>query len=475
MPKPDFPAPSDSDSTAELRCVVPVILSGGTGARLWPLSRIDRPKQFLPLVSDRSMIQETALRVATSHGFAAPVVVCAAAHRAAVTAQLAQVGAAPRRLLLEPLGRNTAPAIAAAAIDLARNGTAGCGGDMLMLVLPADHHVADANGLRAAIARAIPAARAGHLATFGMRPTSPETGYGYILPGAPVAGTAGPARTVARFIEKPPPAQAEAFLAGGRHLWNSGMFLFPVASLLGELHRHAPEVLAAAEAAVDRAVEEREADGRSVVFLDRTGFAAAPARSIDHAVMEKTDRAVVVPAAIGWTDVGSWSSLWEIGRRDAEDNVVDDAAVAIDTRGCLVRTDGIPTAAIGVEDLVIVGSRDGILVARRDRVQEVRVAAARLDGDRSAADATGRGHRLRTVTIDPGAMRRIAAPEGRCLSLTIVEGQGRLSDETGSRPCHAGAVMAVPAGAAVTLDNPSDRPMTLIEIAIEAPSATQPS
>jgi mannose-1-phosphate guanylyltransferase/mannose-6-phosphate isomerase len=432
--------------------VVPVILSGGSGSRLWPMSRADRPKQFLPLVSDKTMIQETALRVAEAHGFATPVVVCAADHCTVVEAQLGAVTQAHARLILEPLARNTAPAIAAAAVDLARRKP-----DTLMLVLPADHHIADPAGLRTAIGRALGAARSGYVVTFGMLPTVPETGYGYILPDGPVENEEG-VRRIATFVEKPPLELARAFLEGGRHLWNAGMFLFAVPTILEALRRHAPEVLAAAEAAVAGGREER-----GTLRLDPEAFARAPSISFDHAVMEKTDGAAVVAAAIGWTDVGSWSSLWEIGARDDDGNVTNGHAMAIGTRNSFVHGDGIPTAAIGLDDLIVVGSRDGILVAHRDRAQDVRSAAAAFDG----AAARFPMHRLRTITIDPGAARRIDAPADGPLSLTIVSGTGALA-VGGAAPeaCGPGTVCALPAVGTATIENDGPGPLTLIEIAI---------
>lgn len=432
--------------------VVPVILSGGSGSRLWPMSRADRPKQFLPLVSDKTMIQETALRVAESYGFATPVVVCAADHDRVVHAQLGAVTREHARLILEPIARNTAPAIAAAAVDLARRRP-----DALMLVLPADHHIADPAGLRTAIARALGAARAGFVVTFGMLPTVPETGYGYILPDGLVDNEDG-VRRIASFVEKPPLELARTFLAGGRHLWNAGMFLFAVPTILDALRRHAPDVLAAAEAAVEAG---HEAQG--TLRLDQPAFARAPSISFDHAVMEKTDSAAVVAAAIGWTDVGSWSSLWEIGARDDDGNVTNGHAMAIGTRNSLVHADGIPTAAIGLDDLIVVGSRDGILVAHRDRAQDVRSAAAAFDG----AAARFPMHRLRTITIDVGAIRRIDAPADGPLSLTIVSGSGALAiGDAAPGACGPGTVCALPAVGTATIENDGTGPLTLIEIAI---------
>ncbi|HYE53024.1 MAG TPA: mannose-1-phosphate guanylyltransferase/mannose-6-phosphate isomerase [Azospirillaceae bacterium] len=360
--------------------ILPVLLSGGAGSRLWPLSREKQPKQLLALCGERTMIQDTALRVLDPARFGRPLVICNADHRAAIEAQLAEAGIAPSRIALEPMGRNTAPAVAAAAL-LAME----AGGDPLLLVLPADHYIRDAEAFLAAVETAERAARSGALVTFGITPDSPETGYGYIRRGEALGGVPGAFR-VAAFAEKPDRARAEAFLASGEYAWNSGMFLFPAGLLVAELERHAPDVLAAAR----EAVAKGRADG-AVLALDAGAFARAPNISVDYAVMERTDRAAVVPAEMGWTDVGAWSALWDIADKDAGGNAALGDVMLHDSRGNLVRSEGRLTALVGVDDLVVVVTPDAVLVARKDRAQDVKEIVTRLkrEGRTEATDNAG--------------------------------------------------------------------------------------
>ncbi|HZF94764.1 MAG TPA: sugar phosphate nucleotidyltransferase [Allosphingosinicella sp.] len=337
------------------RRITPVILSGGSGTRLWPLSRADRLKQFLTLSGEHSLIQETALRVADPAMFAAPMVVAGAAQSEEIEAQLAAAGIASPRLVVEPAARNTAPAIALAALAAAP--------DDLLLVLPSDHFIADAAAFRAHVAAARAAAEDGWLVTFGMTPDRAETGYGYIRAGEAIGG--GLSR-VAAFVEKPDRATAEAWLAAGSHLWNSGIFLFRASAFLDALAAHAPDIHAAASTG-----------GHS--------FAAAPKLSIDVAVMEKHDRVAVRPAAFGWSDVGSWESLHAILPHDAAGNALAGDVVALDASNCLIRSDGPVIAAIGVTDLVIVATERAILIVPRDQSQRAQEAIAALTGrDRPA-------------------------------------------------------------------------------------------
>jgi mannose-1-phosphate guanylyltransferase/mannose-1-phosphate guanylyltransferase/mannose-6-phosphate isomerase len=339
----------------DARRITPVILSGGSGTRLWPLSRADRLKQFLTLSGEHSLIQETALRVADSALFAAPMVVAGSAQSAQIEEQLAAAGIASARLIVEPAARNTAPAIALAALAAAP--------DDLLLILPSDHFIADAAAFRAHVAAARAAAEDGWLVTFGMTPDRPETGYGYILAGEAIGG--GLSR-VAAFVEKPDRATAEAWLAAGSHLWNSGIFLFRASAFLDALAAHAPDVRAAASAGGD-------------------AFASAPKLSIDVAVMEKHDRVAVRPAAFGWSDVGSWESLHAILPHDAAGNALAGDVVALGASNCLIRSDGPVIAAIGVTDLVIVATERAILIVPRDQSQRAQEAIAALTGrDRPA-------------------------------------------------------------------------------------------
>jgi len=336
--------------------ITPVILSGGSGTRLWPMSRPEKPKQLLALTAAETMLQLTAMRVADDLRFAAPIVVANAAHADEIEAQLGAVGCAPASLILEPVARNTAPAIALAALA-ADPATP-------LLVMPSDHVVRDVAAFRAAIEAALPLVADGWLATFGITPDAPETGYGYIKVGAPLAE--GVAR-VDSFVEKPDRATAEAMLAGGDHVWNGGIFLFRADIFLGALAVHAPEMLAAAQAAMTGATH----DGARI-HPDAAAFGASPADSIDYAVMEKAAQVAVVPVDMGWSDVGSWDALHALHGGDDDGNVHHGEVIAIDVKDCLIRSDGIRVAAVGVSDLIIVASGDSVLILPRGRSQDVK-------------------------------------------------------------------------------------------------------
>ncbi|TPG38601.1 mannose-1-phosphate guanylyltransferase/mannose-6-phosphate isomerase [Sphingomonas koreensis] len=337
--------------------IIPVILSGGSGTRLWPMSRPESPKQLLALTAKETMLQLTARRTADDPRFAAPIVVANAAHADQVEAQLGQVAAKAQALILEPVARNTAPAIALAAI-------AAGGGAEPLLVMPSDHVIADVAAFHAAIAAALPLVDDGWLVTFGIAPDAAETGYGWIEVGEPVAP--GVNRVVS-FVEKPPLDRAEAMLADGRHAWNGGIFLFRADMYLGALSVHAPDMLAAAQRAMDAATRHG-----ARIMPDSEAFAASPAESIDYAVMEKAERVAVAPVSMGWSDVGSWDALHALSALDDRGNACIGEVVTIDTSNCLVRTDGPRIALAGVSDLIVVASGNDILIVPRGRSQEVK-------------------------------------------------------------------------------------------------------
>lgn len=342
--------------------IVPVILSGGIGSRLWPLSRSSTPKQLRALLGEHTMIQATGLRVAGLPGVDPPIVVCNRAHVETIQRQLEEVGLDPQRVVAEPAGRNTAPAVAAAAVVTPADG--------LMLVLPADHVITEVEAFRTVVEAAAEAAAGGRLVTFGVVPDRPETGYGYIEVGEEIGP--GSLRRVARFVEKPDAATAASYVAGGRFLWNSGMFVFAPDVILDELGRWEPEVTEA----VWRSLAT--ADPASRVVEPSAAFEQAPAVSIDTAVMERTDLAAVIPLDAGWSDVGSWATLWDIEERDVHDNVVRGDAVVLDVSRSYVRSDGRLVAVVGIDDVVVVDTGDAVLVAARDRVQDVKRLVERL-------------------------------------------------------------------------------------------------
>lgn len=338
----------------------PVILSGGSGTRLWPLSRAGRPKQFLALgAGGGSLLADTAARISDPGLFHPPLAVCGAAHADMVAEALAEHGAT---LLVEPAARNTAPAIALAAHALPP--------DALMLVLPSDHVIGDVAAFHAAVRAGVPLADTGWLVTFGMEAGRPETGYGYIALGEEIAP--GVRRALA-FVEKPDRETAERYVADGGHVWNAGIFLMRADAFLAALARHAPDIAAAAGAAMAGAARTG-----ARIDPDAAAFADAPARSIDHAVMEKAGRVAVVPAAIGWSDVGNWEAIADLMPADAAGNRIAGPALAEESGGCLIRSDGPLVLAAGVENLVIVATGDAVLVMPRGDGQRIRRAVEAL-------------------------------------------------------------------------------------------------
>ncbi len=343
-----------------VRTIVPVILSGGSGTRLWPMSRPEMPKQMLALTANETMLQLTAGRT-QGERYAAPIVVANARHADLVEQQLADAGAMPQALILEPAGRNTAPAIALAAI------AAGGGGNAL-LVMPSDHVINDVAAFHAAIEAAMPLVSQGWLVTFGIAPDSPEIGYGWIQIGDELQPGV---HRVARFVEKPPLDKAQSMLASGDHAWNGGMFLFQADAYLEALAQFDPGILIATREAMDKARTEG-----TRIYPDATAFAASPDDSIDYAVMEKAERVAVVPVAMGWNDVGSWDALHAISDLDEAGNAHRSEGggnvLAIDTKQCFVRSDGIRVSLVGVEDLIVVASGNDVLIMPRGRSQEVK-------------------------------------------------------------------------------------------------------
>lgn len=340
--------------------IVPVILSGGSGTRLWPMSRPEMPKQMLALTAEQTMLQLTAQR-ARGERYSAPIVVANAQHADLIEQQLADSDSVPSALVLEPAGRNTAPAIALAAL-------AAGGGSAALLIMPSDHVIADVAAFHDAIAKALPKVEAGWLVTFGIAPDAPETGYGWIQVGDEI--DTGVHR-VARFVEKPPLDKAEEMLAAGDHVWNGGIFLFRADTYLSALATYAPGMLTAAQDAMDKA----RRDGVRI-YPDAAAFGASPSDSIDYAVMERADKVAVVPVAMGWSDVGSWDALHAISDTDSAGNAHRQTGtgevLAIDTQNCLARSDGVRIAMVGVSDLIVVASGNDVLVLPRGRSQEVK-------------------------------------------------------------------------------------------------------
>ncbi len=443
--------------------LTPLILSGGSGTRLWPLSRELYPKQLLPLVGEHTMLQDTVLRVAGLEA-AAPVVVCNDAHRFLVAEQLRQLGVKPQTILLEPVGRNTAPAIALAALQMAP--------DALVLVLPADHLIRDVQAFHAAVRLAMPVAQAGKLVTFGIVPTAPETGYGYIK--RVESGAAG-VYPIERFIEKPDAARAAGFLAEGGYYWNSGMFLFRADRYLEELTRHAPDIAAAAREALRTASPDLD-----FLRVGKAAFEACRSDSIDYAVMEKTRDAVVVPLAAGWSDVGSWSSLCEVLQADAQGNVTRGDVVAEDSTGCYFYSESRLVSAVGLKDHVVIETKDAVLVAPKDRVQDVKKLVARLKGDGRTEHALHRevfrpwgsydsiddGDRfqVKRLMIKPGAQLSLQLHHHRAEHWIVVSGTARITLGEKVFLLHENQSTYIPIGEKHRIENPGTIPLHIIEV-----------
>ena len=349
----------------ERRRITPVILSGGSGTRLWPLSRSARPKQLLALTNAETMLQLTAARTSGNDRFGLPTVVASASHADEIEAQLTAAGIDGTTLILEPAARNTGPAIALAAFAAEP--------DAILLVMPSDHVITDVAAFHAAIERAVPLAEAGWLITFGIAPSGPETGYGYIRRGDEIAPGA---QRVERFVEKPDRVTAQAYVDDGMHSWNGGIFLFTAASYIAAIEQHAPGMATAAHEAIDKATHEGNR-----VHPDALAFGRAPNDSIDYAVMEKADRVAVVPVDMGWSDVGSWDALHELAIKDLDGNAHHGEVMAIDTSNCLIRSEGPLVVAVGVKDVIVIATRDAVLVLPRGDSQQIKRAIESLKRD----------------------------------------------------------------------------------------------
>jgi mannose-1-phosphate guanylyltransferase/mannose-6-phosphate isomerase len=450
--------------------IYPVILSGGYGTRLWPLSRAALPKQLLPLASEKTMLQETALRVAGRPELQPPLLVCGDEHRFLVAEQLREIGIKPAGILLEPEGRNTAPAVAAAAhFLLARDKEA------VMLVLPADHVIGDVEAFHAAIQRALDVALGqGALVTFGIEPTAPETGYGYIRRGNPVAGFDG-CFSVERFVEKPDAATAQQFLDDGAYSWNSGMFLFEASRYLEELRQFQPRIAEQTEAAV----AGRHGD-LDFCRMDADAFAASPSDSIDYAVMEHTRHAVVVPASLGWNDVGSWSALWEVQQGDGDGNVLRGDVYTDRVKNSLVRAESRMVALIGVEDLVVVETDDAVLVAHKDHVQDVKKVVEHLKrhertehlnhtrvyrpwGYYEGIDAGSR-FQVKRIMVKPGEKLSLQMHHHRAEHWVVVRGTARITCGETVKLLSENESTYIPIGVTHRLENPGKMPLDIIEV-----------
>lgn len=445
----------------------PVIMAGGTGSRLWPLSRALYPKQFLPLVGDNSMLQNTLQRLSPLE-YQAPYVICNEEHRFLVAEQVIQQGGATgARIVLEPEGRNTAPAIALAALEATKDGS-----DPVLLVLAADHAITEISPFHAAIEQASALAQAGQLVTFGVVPTEAETGYGYIQRGESLDGQGFGIR---EFVEKPDQSTAQRYLESGEYYWNSGMFMFRASRYLEELERYAPAIFAACKAAA-----KAETTDLDFVRVNAEAFADCPADSIDYAVMEKTDKAAVVPLDAGWSDIGSWSSLWQISDKDDNGNALRGDVMAQDSHNTLVRADSRMVATLGVEDMVVVETKDAVLVCPRDRAQDVKTLVNEIkDGDRDEhalhrevfrpwgkydSVDEGQRHQVKRITVDPGGKLSVQMHHHRAEHWVVVSGTAQVTSGDKTYLVTENESTFIPIGQVHALENPGKMPLELIEV-----------
>ncbi|KKZ12585.1 MAG: mannose-1-phosphate guanyltransferase [Candidatus Synechococcus spongiarum SP3] len=449
--------------------VIPVVLCGGIGTRLWPLSRSAYPKQFLSLAGRRTLLQQTILRLAGLPGLQSPLLVCNDAHRFIAAEQMRAIDVKPAAILLEPVGRNTAPATAVASLQAMGAGQE----NTLLLVLAADHAIAHAEAFRATIGQAVPAALGGRLVTFGVTPTAPETGYGYIEADPQTDGFG--LRPIRRFVEKPSRERAEAFLAHGDFRWNSGIFLFRASVMAKELERCAPDLLHAARASLQQAHGDLD-----FLRLEAEAFRRCPTVSIDVAVMEHTRLGSVASLAAGWSDVGNWSTLWQQGDHDEQGNTVCGRVLHENVRNCYLRSEHRLVVGLGLEDLVVVETNDAVLVARRDRTQAVKQVVERLQvaGAREAqahqriyrpwghydTGVEGERWQVKKIHVKPGCALSLQMHHHRSEHWVVVQGTASVEKDGDPLLVSENQSVYVPLGCRHRLSNPGRIPLELIEV-----------
>ena len=449
----------------------PVILSGGSGSRLWPMSRAGYPKQFLALHGDdgTTMLQATAKRVQRGN-FSNPLLVCNEEHRFILAEQLRQVDVKPDGIILEPVARNTAPAVAVAALTLGRTKT-----DALMLVMPSDHVILDEASFHKAVEAAAEAAAGGALVTFGITPTLPETGYGYIQRGQTWKGDVEGVYEVSRFVEKPDLKTAEQYLDSGDYAWNSGIFLFRADTYIDALERFQPEMLAAVRAALDNSQEDL-----NFCRLDESAFAASPSNSIDYAVMEHTDNAAVVPVDMGWSDLGAWSALWDIKEKDDQGNVATGDVLLHNTRNSYVHADHAMVAVSGLDDVIVVATDDAVLVVDRHNAQSVKDLVEQLKRDGRGEHHLhttvhrpwgcyrgidmGERHQVKRITVNPGAKLSLQMHYHRAEHWIVASGTALVTRGEKQFLLRENESTYIPMGETHRLENPGKVPLDIIEV-----------
>lgn len=445
--------------------MIPVILSGGSGTRLWPYSRSLYPKQFLPLVSEQTLVQETVSRLQGSIAAGNPIIVCNNDHRFMVAEQLRALGIKPASILLEPAARNTAPAVALAALQANEQHE-----DPILLILPADHVIKNVSAFHKAIQQAEQAANDNKLVTFGIVPTQPETGYGYIR-----AQDDGTYLSIAQFVEKPDLDTAKAYLASGDYFWNSGMFAFKASVFLQELEKHAPDILTYCRQALQQATADLD-----FIRVDLDSFKQCPEDSIDYAVMEKTDNAVVIPLDAGWSDVGSWSALWEITQKDAQGNACRGDVLTEDSTNNYIQSEQKLIATIGINNLVIVETDDAILVANKDKVQDVKILVNKLKAQNRSEtrlhrkvyrpwgyyDSVDNGSRfqVKRIVVSPGQKLSLQMHHHRAEHWIVVSGTALVTRGAEEILVSENESTYIPLGTKHRLENPGAIALEMIEV-----------
>jgi mannose-1-phosphate guanylyltransferase/mannose-6-phosphate isomerase len=453
--------------------IIPVIMCGGSGTRLWPLSRAQFPKQFLPLVNDTSMLQDTLARLPSQHQ--APVFICNEDHRFLVAEQVKQTNSAKSTILLEPKGRNTAPAVALAALNALTNND-----DTLLLVLAADHVIKETEKFHQAVSVATVAAAQGKLVTFGIVPTHAETGYGYIQKGRKQeeqqdCQPGNDTYQVAKFVEKPNIETAQGYLDSGDYLWNSGMFLFKASRYIEELEKFRPDILSACRASMAKV--EKDLD---FTRPDRESFLQCADESIDYAVMEKTEDAIVVPLDAGWSDVGSYSALWEVCHKDAQHNVIKGDVIAHDTSNSYIHSQNKLIATLGVDNLVVIDTPDAVLIANKDKVQNVKEIVNELKAHQRSESTihrevyrpwgkydsvdTGERFQVKRITVNPGAKLSVQMHHHRAEHWIIVSGTAKITLDEKTFLLSENESTYIPIGVVHALENPGKLPLEMIEV-----------
>ncbi len=444
--------------------MIPVILSGGSGTRLWPLSRSQHPKQFLPLVSEHTMVQETVLRLQGLKNLQPPLAVCNENHRFMMAEQLRETGIHPAGIILEPVGRNTAPAIALAALTAQADDT--------LLVLPADHVITDVPSFQSIVEKADKLAQQDYMVTFGIIPTAPETGYGYIRAGQ---ATDESSFRIDAFVEKPDLDTAQQYVDSGDYYWNSGMFAFKAGRYLEELEKFQPDILKACRKALENA--QRDLD---FIRVDKEIFLNCPSDSIDYAVMEKTDQGIVIPLDAGWNDIGSWSALWDITDKDGQGNAVSGDVIALDTENSFLLSQSKLVVTVGIDNIVVIDTDDAVMIAAKDRVQDVKLVVDQLkDKQRSEASIhrkvyrpwgyyhsidNGERHQTKRIVVNPGSRLSLQKHHHRAEHWIVVKGTAMVTRGDEKILLSENESTYIPLGVTHCLENPGVIPLEMVEV-----------